>query len=72
MPKNSFNSDAGYNGNPNLPLPNAEISLTDKELKEYVRCSEDVYYFINSYVKIVHVDSGIVPFAMWPLSLIHI
>ena len=35
MPKNSFNSDAGYNGNPNLPLPNAEVSLTDKELKEF-------------------------------------
>ena len=68
MPKNSFNSDAGYNGNPNLPLPNAEVSLTDKELKEYVRCSEDVYYFINNYVKIVHVDHGIVPFAIWPFQ----
>ena len=68
MPKNSFDSDAGYNGNPNLPLPNAEVSLTDKELKEYVKCSEDVYYFINSYVKIVHVDHGIVPFAMWPFQ----
>ena len=68
MPKNSFNSDAGYNGNPNLPLPNAEVSLTDKELKEYVQCSEDVYHFINSYVKIVHVDHGIVPFAIWPFQ----
>jgi len=68
MPKNSFKSDAGYNGNPNLPLPNAEVSLTDKELKEYVKCAEDVYYFINSFVKIVHVDHGIVPFAMWPFQ----
>ena len=68
MPKNSFNSTAGYNGNPNLPLPNAEVSLTADELKEYVKCAEDVYYFINNYVKIVHVDHGIVPFAMWPFQ----
>ena len=68
MPKNSFNSTSGYNGNPNLPLPNAQISLTADELKEYVRCAEAVYYFINNYVKIVHVDHGIVPFAMWPFQ----
>ena len=46
----------------------AEVSLTADELKEYVKCAEDVYYFINNYVKIVHVDHGIVPFAMWPFQ----
>lgn len=68
MPKNSFNSDAGYNGNSQLPRADAEVSLTEAELKEYIRCAEDVYYFINNYVKIVHVDHGIVPFALWPFQ----
>lgn len=68
MPKNSFNNEAGYNGNINLPRADSEISLTEAELKEYVRCATDVYYFINNYVKIVHVDHGIVPFSMWPFQ----
>lgn len=68
MPRNSFNSDAGYNGNTALPRADAEISLSQEELKEYIKCANDVYYFINNYVKIVHVDHGIVPFAMWPFQ----
>lgn len=68
MPKNSFNSTAGYNGNQNLPLPSTQISLTEEELKEYIRCKNDVFHFINTYVRIVHVDHGIVPFKMWPFQ----
>src|SRR6185437_2746545 len=36
-----------------------------KELKEYVKCADDPLYFIENYVKIVHVDYGIVPFKMY-------
>lgn len=68
MPRNSFKSDAGYNGNQQLPRADSKLSLTKKELAEYVRCADDVYYFINNYVKIVHVDHGIVPFSMWPFQ----
>lgn len=68
MPKNAFNNDAGYNGNSALPRADAEIALTQEELAEYVRCTNDVFYFINNYVKIVHVDRGIVPFQMWPFQ----
>jgi hypothetical protein len=67
MPK-STRSNKGYNGNPNLPLPNEIVALTQAELEEYVKCAEDVNYFINNYVKIVHVDHGIVPFKMWPFQ----
>ena len=68
MPRNSFNNEAGYNGNANLPRIDSEITLSEHELSEYVKCANDVYYFINNYVKIVHVDHGIVPFAMWPFQ----
>lgn len=68
MPKNSFNNEAGYNGNINLPRADSEISLTEHELREYIKCANDVNHFINNYVKIVHVDRGIVPFQMWPFQ----
>lgn len=55
----------GYNGNPNLPLPDDIIHLSAEELDEYIKCSKDPIYFIEKYVKIVSVDEGIVPFSMW-------
>jgi hypothetical protein len=55
----------GYNGNPNLPLPEEEISLTESELKEYIKCQSDPNHFIETYVKIVNVDKGIIPFKMY-------
>src|SRR5579885_3625262 len=55
MPRN-LNSSQGYNGNPNLPLPNEEIALTANELDEYTKCLNDPIYFITEYVKIQQVD----------------
>lgn len=66
MPRNT--DPKGYNNNPNLPLPNVDVRLTESELQEYMRCANDPYYFINKYVKIVHVDHGVVPFKMWPFQ----
>lgn len=55
----------GYNGNPNLPLPEDQIELTEEELREYAKCMKDPIYFIETYVKIIHVDHGIIKFSMW-------
>lgn len=55
----------GYNGNPNLPLPTETITLTATELAEYAKCLNDPIYFIATYVKITHVDDGIVKFHPW-------
>src|SRR4051812_42040046 len=55
----------GYNGNPNLPLPEETISLTESELKEYIKCQHNPNHFIETYVKIVNVDKGIIPFKMY-------
>lgn len=63
MPRNP--NPQGYNGNPNLPLPNAQVSLTASELAEFIKCSQDPIYFIENHVKIVNVDKGIVKFSMW-------
>jgi hypothetical protein len=55
----------GYLGNDRLKKVGVEISFTEEQAKEFIRCSEDPVYFIKTYVKIVNVDLGLVPFNMW-------
>jgi hypothetical protein len=59
------NPSQGYNGNPNLPLPNEDYTLDANELAEYVKCLNDPVYFIANYVKITQVDQGIIKFEPW-------
>ena len=54
-----------YLGNPNLKKANVPIGFTEEQVTEFLKCSEDPSYFIESYVKIVNVDKGLVPFAMY-------
>jgi len=58
----------GYNGNASLKRLGVEISYTEDQISEIVKCSEDPIYFIRTYVKIVNVDKGLVPFEMWPFQ----
>ena len=55
----------GYLGNDRLKKVGVEISFTEEQAKEILKCSEDPVYFIRTYVKIVNVDHGLVPFDMW-------
>ena len=61
-------ADATYLGNPNLKRANVQQEWTKKQLFEYKRCMEDPLYFIQSYVKIVSLDEGLVPFKMYPFQ----
>ncbi len=54
-------SDQGYNGNPNLPKAGSKVEWSLEKIKEYERCMEDPVYFTRKYMKIVHVDRGVVP-----------
>jgi hypothetical protein len=58
----------GYLGNSNLKKVGVDISFTEEQAKEFVKCSQDPVYFIKTYVKIVNVDHGLVPFDMWPFQ----
>ena len=55
----------GYLGNPNLKKINEDIEWTPELLKEYMKCAQDPVYFASQYIKIVHVDKGLVPFEMY-------
>jgi hypothetical protein len=56
---------AGYLGNPNLKKPNTHVDWTPELLNEYIRCSRDPVYFIETYMQIVHVDRGLIPFKLY-------
>jgi hypothetical protein len=61
-------SDIGYLGNSNLKKPGVEISYTEEQVAEIIKCTQDPVYFIKNYVKIVNVDRGLMPFEMWPFQ----
>ena len=54
-----------YLGNPNLKSVGVPVEWTDESVTEFVKCSKNLRHFINSYVQIVHVDRGLVPFEMY-------
>ena len=54
-----------YKGNPNLKRSDVQIEYTDKQLEEYIKCANDCKYFIETYMQIVHIDRGLVPFNLY-------
>jgi len=54
-----------YLGNPNLKNVGQKIEWTEETLTEYMKCKDDPEYFIRNFVKIIHVDHGLVPFEMY-------
>lgn len=57
--------DKGYRGNRNLRKSGVQQEWTKDQLIEWKRCHDDPIYFIRSYMKIVHIDHGIIPFDLW-------
>jgi hypothetical protein len=55
----------GFMGNPRLRRPNTEIPLTQENEDEMLKCMKDPIYFATNYIKIVHVDKGLMNFEMW-------
>jgi len=61
----SATNEGGYLGNPLLKSAGTPHEFTKKEIQEYIKCSQDPIYFIMNYIKIVHVDRGLVPFDLY-------
>ena len=58
-------SDQIYLGNPLLKKANVPINFTKEQVQEFIKCKEDPVYFTKTYVQIVSLDEGLVPFKMW-------
>ena len=57
-----------YLGNPNLKRINMQLNLTEEQVREYVKCSQDPTYFIENYVKIITLDKGFVQIDLYPFQ----
>lgn len=60
-----FTDKDSYQGNSNLKRAGVQINFTQEMLEEYVKCKNDPLYFVENYMKIVHVDEGLVNFEMF-------
>ena len=54
-----------YLGNPNLKPQRQDVAFSKEQVSEYVKCSDDPVYFMETYMKIVQLDRGLIPFNMW-------
>lgn len=53
-----------YNGNPLLKRTGVGVEWTPELVQEYIKCSQDPLYFIETYMKIINVDDGLVNFKL--------
>lgn len=56
---------SAYLGNQNLKRSNVQIQFTPEQVGEYVKCAQDPIYFIQTYVKIINVDKGLINFSLY-------
>lgn len=54
-----------YKGSKLLKPTNVAIEYTEEQIKEIIKCKNDPIHFIETYMKIVSLDDGIIPFKMY-------
>ena len=54
-----------YLGNPNLKKSNVPQEFSKEEVAENLKCAGAPIYFIRTYIRIVSLDEGVIPFAMY-------
>jgi hypothetical protein len=59
-----FDDFKSYLGNPLLKRPGVTVQWTPQLAMEYARCARDPIYFIETYMKIINVDEGLIPFKL--------
>jgi hypothetical protein len=57
-----------YLGNKNLKRSGVQIDWDEERIAEYMKCVNDPIYFTKTYLKIVSIDKGLVPFQLWPFQ----
>lgn len=59
-----YNQGNGYRANRLLKKAGVKIEWTPELRAEMKKCAADPIYFIENYMKVVHVDHGLVPFKL--------
>ena len=58
-------NDEGYMGNPRVKRDGVEAEFSEAEIKEYRKCMMDPAYFARTYLKVISLDEGLVPFNLY-------
>ena len=61
----SAKTGIAYLGNAMLKGPGVKIEYTPEQMEEYMKCSEDVIYFLNNYFYIRSLDKGPILFKLY-------
>jgi hypothetical protein len=64
-PVDDIQISKGYFGNPNLKRVGESIEWSPERVEEYMKCAQDPIYFIETYMKIINVDHGLVNFKLY-------
>lgn len=59
-------TEFSFNGNPALKPAGVKMELTPEQIEEFAKCADDPLYFIENYVKIINLDTGITDFKPYP------
>lgn len=60
------NNAEGYLGNPNVKRDGVVQQWTQEQINEYAKCMKNPSYFARKYLKVIHLDKGLVPFDLYP------
>lgn len=59
------NPDNFFYSNQNLKKANLKLQFTREQIEEIAKCQNDMFYFINNYVKIISLKDGLIPMKLW-------
>ena len=63
--QSNFDNIQSYQGNINLKRTNQNIDWTPELIAEYLKCQNDVVYFVETYMKIISIDKGLINFKLY-------
>lgn len=55
--------------NPRLKQPFQKIEYTEEQIKEYIKCKEDVVYYANEYFYNTTIDGGLTKITLWDFQV---
>lgn len=55
-----------YLGNINVKRDGVEENWTQDKVQEYAKCMQDPSYFARTYLKVINLNQGLVPFELYP------
>ena len=60
-----LNQQRNYKNRIGVKAAGVRLNFTQQQVDEYVHCAQDPIYFIKTYCKIIHIDRGLIPFALY-------